>query len=51
MIKDTNKRMVVVISKDDFERLSAAAKSECRSVSKQALLFILKGLELKEKRD
>lgn len=51
-IKDTNKRMVVVITKDDYERIERIAKKECRSVSKQSLLYILKGLEQdEEKRD
>lgn len=51
-IKDTNKRMVVVITKEDFDRIERIAKKECRSVSKQALLYILKGLEQSEgKRD
>ena len=51
-IKDTNKRMVVVITKEDFDRIERIAKKECRSVSKQALLYILKGLEQAEgKRD
>ncbi len=50
MIKDTNKRMVVVISKEDYERLERVAKKECRSVSKQSLRFILEALEREEKR-
>nr|DAD89837.1 MAG TPA: Transcriptional regulator, RHH-like, CopG [Myoviridae sp. ctsip2] len=52
MIKDTNKRMVVVISKEDYERLEQIAKKECRSVSKQSLLYILEGIKNSEgKRD
>lgn len=50
MIKDSNKRMVVVISKEDYERLEKVAKKQCRSVSKQSLLFILEALEKEEKR-
>lgn len=50
MIKDTNKRMVVVISKEDYERLEQLAKKQCRSVSKQSLMFILERLDEEEKR-
>lgn len=50
MIKDTNKRMVVVISKEDYERLEKVAKKQCRSVSKQSLMYILEALNKEEKR-
>lgn len=50
-IKDTNKQMMVVISKEDYARLEAIAKRECRSVSKQALMFLLNGINSEEKRD
>ena len=49
-IKDTNKQFNVTISKEDHERLKKIAKSENRSVSKQALHFILDGLNLPEKK-
>ena len=44
-ISDKNKRMIITISKEDYARLEIIAKSECRSVSKQALLFLLKGIK------
>lgn len=50
-IKDTNKQMMVIISKEDYARLEAIAKKECRSVSKQALMFLLNGINSEEKRD
>lgn len=50
-IKDTNKQMMIVISKEDYARLEVIAKRECRSVSKQALLFLLNGINSEEKRD
>lgn len=51
-IKDTNKRMVVVITKEDYERIERVAKSEHRSVSNKALVYILEGLSKDEgKRD
>ncbi len=51
-IKDTNKRMVVVITKEDYERIERIAKSEYRSVSNKALMYILEGLKQDEgKRD
>ena len=49
-IKDTNKQMMIVISKEDYARLEKIAKRECRSVSKQALMFLLKGIIDEEKR-
>jgi len=51
-IKDTNKKMMIVISKEDYARLEKVAKGKNRSVSKQSLHFILQGLKaLEEKRD
>ncbi|MCD7779830.1 MAG: hypothetical protein LUH05_04080 [Candidatus Gastranaerophilales bacterium] len=49
-IKETNKQMMIVISKEDYARLEVIAKKQCRSVSKQALLFVLQGVEELEKR-
>lgn len=50
-IKQTNKQMMLVISKEDYARLERIAKDECRSVSKQALAFLLKEIkEYEEKR-
>ncbi len=44
-VKDTNKQMNITISREDYDRLAEIANGECRSVSKQALLFLLKGLK------
>lgn len=44
-VKDTNRQMMITISKDDYAKLVDIANLECRSVSKQALLFLLKGLK------
>lgn len=50
-VKDSNKQMMLTISKEDYARLEAIAKEECRSVSKQALLFLLKSMkDFEEKR-
>ena len=48
-IKETNKRMVVVISKEEYDLLEELAKKNTRSVSRQALHYIRKGIE-EEKR-
>lgn len=45
MIKDTNKRYFVTISKEKYEELKEIAKAEQRSVSAQSLHYILKGIE------
>lgn len=51
-VKDSNKQMNITISKELYEKLSKIADVECRSVSKQALLFLLDGLKNYEgKRD
>lgn len=53
MIKDVNKKMMIVIPKEEYARLEKLAKSQTRSVSRQALHFILQGmreLEGEEKR-
>lgn len=44
-VKDSNKQMNITISKEDYARLAAIADRECRSVSKQALLFLLQALD------
>ena len=44
-VKDENKQMNITISRNDYERLANIATKECRSVSKQALLFLLVGLK------
>lgn len=44
-VKNTNKQMNITISREDYDKLAEIANSECRSVSKQALLFLLKGLK------
>ncbi len=43
-IKDSNKQMMLVISKEDYAKLEKIAQSENRSVSKQALTFLLKSM-------
>ena len=51
-VKDSNKQMNITISRDDYARLETIAKRECRSVSKQALLFLLSAIDTyEEKRD
>lgn len=51
-VKDENKQMNITISRNDYERLANIATKECRSVSKQALLFLLAGMkDYEEKRD
>ena len=51
-VKVSNKQMNITISKDDYLRLQSIAENECRSVSKQALLFLLEGMkEYEGKRD
>lgn len=51
-VKETNKQMMLTISKEDYARLAEIAAVECRSVSKQALLFLLNAMKnYEEKRD
>lgn len=50
-VKDTNKQINFTIPNVEFERLEKKAKENCRSVSKQVLLYVLKGLNSEEKRD
>ena len=49
-VKDSNKQMNITISKEDYARLAAIASTECRSVSKQALLFLLQALDSVEEK-
>ena len=44
-IKETNKNLSITVPKEIWERLSKIASQECRSVSKQAYLFLIKGME------
>ena len=51
-VKESNKQMNITISKEDYAKLTEIATQECRSVSKQALLFLLAGMKNYEgKRD
>lgn len=47
--QEKNKRMMIVIPKEDYQALEKVAKENTRSVSKQALHFIRQGLS-EEKR-
>lgn len=47
--QEKNKRMMIVISKEEYLELEKVAKENTRSVSKQALHYIRKGLS-EEKR-
>lgn len=50
-VKESNKQMNITISREDYDRLATMAQAECRSVSKQALLFLLKAMkDYEEKR-
>lgn len=49
-VKDSNKQMMLTISKEDYAKLETIAKTECRSVSKQALLFLLRAMKDYEKK-
>ena len=48
---DKNKRMMIVISKEEYLELEKVAKMNTRSVSKQALHFIRLGLQSEGKRN
>lgn len=51
-VKDSNKQINFTISREDYIRLEQLANENCRSVSKQVLLFVLEGLKKSEgKRD
>lgn len=45
---EKNKRFIITISKKDYERLEKQAETEIRSVSKQAVYYILAGLKQDE---
>lgn len=44
MISEQNKRYLITISKEDYEKLETIAKKENRSVSRQSLHFIQEGM-------
>lgn len=44
-IKESNKNLSITVSKELWEEINEMAKKECRSVSKQALLFLIKGMQ------
>lgn len=48
---EKNKRMMIVIPKEEYLALEKIAKQNTRSVSKQALHYIREGLKSEEKRD
>lgn len=50
-VKESNKQINFTISKEDYARLEELANKNCRSVSKQVLLFVLNGINSEEKRD
>ena len=49
--QEKNKRMMIVISKEEYAELEKVASNNTRSVSKQALHYIREGLKSEEKRD
>lgn len=49
-IKDTNKNLSITVSKELWNKLNQIAQKECRSVSKQSYLFLIRGLEEFEKK-
>lgn len=50
-IKESNKNLSITVSKELWDELNEIAKRECRSVSKQAFLFLIKGMQSEGKRD
>ena len=44
-VKYSNRQMMITISKEDYARLVNIATAECRSVSRQALMFLLQGMK------
>lgn len=48
-VKSSNKQINFTISKEDYTRLEELAIKNCRSVSKQVLLFVLEGLNSENK--
>lgn len=49
--QEKNKRMMIVISKEEYAELEKVANNNTRSVSKQALHYIREGLKSEGKRD
>lgn len=49
-IKDTNKNLNITVPKEIYDRIAETAKKECRSISKQGFLYLLKGLEKSEEK-
>lgn len=47
-VKESNKQMNITISREDYARLEKIAQRECRSVSKQALVYLLQGISKDE---
>lgn len=50
-IKESNKNLSITVPKEMWDELNEIAKRECRSVSKQAFLFLIKGMQSEGKRD
>lgn len=48
--QEKNKRMMIVISKEDYAELEKVANDNTRSVSKQALHYIKEGLKSEGKK-
>ncbi len=49
-IKDTNKNLNITVPKEIYDKIAETAKKECRSISKQGFLYLLKGLEKSEEK-
>ena len=50
-IKESNKNLSITVPKEIWDEIDRIAKEECRSVSKQAFLFLIKGMKSEGKRD
>lgn len=49
-IKETNKNLNITVPKDIYDKIAETAKKECRSISKQGYLYLLKGIEFTEEK-
>ena len=49
-IKETNKNLNITVPREMYEQIAETAKRECRSISKQAFLYLLRGLEVSEEK-
>ena len=49
-IKESNKNLNITVPQEIYDLIAKTAKKECRSISKQGFLYLLKGLELSEKK-